>query len=198
MAAPNQLWGGWSLCFDASKPECKVCCLELPNSLHNTLRSSCNLVWKYEVSHWSYSHKSRFGRVLERPFIPCRYPRAGSGSVVLSLLVVTCLNSSYKSSAVKMHNFSQPLLGNVKTWRESLSRTGKCESFSKDRDSNYSWGNLEFKLTSYQPETQLEPRVYLPNDSLRFTDLSDKFCWNDRMLAAISVIPTCCIGLPQV
>lgn len=123
----------------------------------------------------------------------------GQGSVLLSLLVVTCLNSSSKSSAIiKMHGFSQPLLGNVKTRRESLSHAGKCESFSNERDSNHSCGNLEFKLTSYQPETHLEPRVYLPNDSLRFTDLSDNFCWNDRILAAIPVIPTCCIGLPQV
>lgn len=199
MAASNHLWGCWSLCFDASKTGCKVYCLELWNSLQDTLRLCCNLVWKYEVSHWFYSYKSRFGRVLKGPFGPSTgIPGQDQRSVLLFLLVVTCLNSSFKSSVIKIHNFSQPLLGNMKTWREFLFPTGKCESFSNERVCNHSCGNMEFKLTSYQPETHLEPRVYLPNYSPMFIDLSGKFCLNDRILAAIPVSPTCCIGLPQV
>lgn len=59
-------------------------------------------------------------------------------------------------------------------------------------------GNVKTLLTSYKPQTHMEPIVYLPSDSLRFTDLSDKFCGANRILAAIPVIPTCCIGLSQV
>lgn len=129
----------------------------------NTLRSSFNLVWKYEIGHWSYSHKSRFGNVLKRPFSsPTLFPDTPGQDqrwVLLFLLAVTCLKTSYRSLVIKIHNFFQPLLRNVKTQRESLLWWWKCESSSNERDGNHSCGNLELKFTSYQPETHLEPEV---------------------------------------
>lgn len=131
-------------------------CLGLSNSLHNTLRSSCNLYESVKVVSDLLVIKVGLGEFSRAHLDPPGPSGQEQWSALLPLLVVTCVNSFYKSSALKIHNLSQPLLGNVKTRRQSLSHAGKYESFSNERESNHSCGNLEFKLTGYQPETHEE------------------------------------------
>lgn len=114
-------------------------------------------------------HESRFVRILKRSFSLSRCPRAGSG------VSAAALTDSYLSVL----------------FLQVLSHKG-AQCFSAFV------GNVKTLLTSYKPQTHVEPKEYLPSDSLRFTDLSDKFCGANRILAAIPVIPTCCIGLSQV